>query len=235
MHFDAFLVTCEHASNAVPVRWRGPFAETPDVLETHRAWDPGALKLATEFAREFDAPLFKGQVTRLLVDLNRRETGKGVLSDFSRQFDPEKRVALLNLYHRPYRVAVLDAVNHLLRDHRRLLHVSCHSFTPVLDGQTRSAEIGLLFDPRRKPEDTLCKAWRKALAAALPKHRTKLNYPYKGTSDGMTTWLREQFSARRYAGIEIELNQSFAAQGPASWAHVRGALKDTLRACLRSG
>lgn len=233
MNFDAFIVTCEHASNAVPVRWRGPFADTPEVLDTHRAWDPGALVLAREFAREFDAPLFKGQVTRLLVDLNRRETGKGVLSDFSRQFDPEKRVQLLNLYHRPYRVAVLDAVQHLLRDHRRLLHLSCHSFTPVLDGQTRSAEIGLLFDPRRKPENQLCLAWRKTLAAALPGQRVKLNYPYKGTSDGMTTWLREQFPAGKYAGIEIELNQSFTMQPPTQWAQVRQALKETLRHCLR--
>lgn len=235
MTFDAFLITCEHASNAVPVRWREPFADTTQVLESHRAWDPGALVLAGEFARLLDAPLFKGQVTRLLVDLNRRETGKGVLSDHSRQFDLEKRVALLNLYHRPYRVAVLDAVTDRIRAGRKLLHLSCHSFTPVLDGQTRTAEIGLLFDPRRKPENALCKAWRKAMAAALPKHRIKLNYPYKGTSDGMTTWLREQFPATRYAGIEIELNQSFAMQPAARWADVRQALKSTLRACLRSG
>jgi hypothetical protein len=52
MTFDAFIVTCEHATNAVPVRWREPFADTPEVLETHRAWDPGALVLAGEFSRQ---------------------------------------------------------------------------------------------------------------------------------------------------------------------------------------
>jgi predicted N-formylglutamate amidohydrolase len=234
MNFDAFIITCEHATNAVPVRWREPFADAPEVLETHRAWDPGALLLANDFSRTLKAPLFKGQVTRLLIDLNRRETGKGVTSEFSRQFDLEKRVQLLNLYHRPFRVAVLDAVTHLTSAGKNVLHLSCHSFTPVLDGKTRNAEIGLLFDPGRAGENALCHKWQEALADELPRHRTKLNYPYKGTSDGMTTWLRERFPAEAYAGIEIEMNQSFAAKPATQWAEVRQALKATLRAVLRS-
>lgn len=235
MRFDAFLVSCEHASNAVPVRWRGPFTAAPGVLDTHRAWDPGALVLARELAERFDAPLFAGQVTRLLVDLNRREAGKGVFSEFSRQFEPERRLHLLNLYHRPYRVAVLDAARHLLRGRGRLLHLSCHSFTPVLDGQVRKAEIGLLFDPRRRLEAGLCSVWRPALKAALPGYRVRLNHPYKGTSDGVTTWLRRELGPARYAGIEIELNQSFATGAAARWAGVRRALIETLGAICGAG
>lgn len=228
MSFDAVIITCEHATATVPVRWREPFRAGMQILDTHRAWDPGAMVLARQLARHFDAPLFRGLVTRLLVDLNRREDAGAVFSEYSRQFTPEQRTLLLNLYHRPFRVAVQDAVEDHVRRGRSVLHLSCHSFTPVLDGRERSAEIGLLFDPARTGENRLCRAWQTALRKALPDARVKLNYPYRGTSDGMTTWLRQRYPARRYAGIEIELNQKFAAGTPDDWAVTRRALIQTL-------
>ena len=39
--------------------------------------------------------------------------------------------------------------------------------------------------------------------------RIRLNYPYLGRADGMTTWLRKQYTQTQYLGIEIELNQAF--------------------------
>jgi len=233
MIFDAFVVSCEHASHAVPVRWRQPFAATPEVLHTHRAWDPGALTLARYFARALKAPLFCGQVTRLLVDLNRRANTRAVFSEFSRRLPPQQRQHLLHLYHWPYRVLVQHAVAELLAAGRKVLHLSCHSFTPVLDGKTRQTEIGLLFDPKRPGENSLCRNWQQALATALPKHRTRLNDPYRGTSDGVTTWLRGLFAPDQYAGIELELNQAFAASPADRWLSVRHGLLRTLHSSLR--
>lgn len=230
--FDTFLVTCEHASNAVPVRWRAPFEGLAHVLQTHRGWDPGALALAQEFAADLHAPLFAGQVTRLLVDLNRREDNRAAFSDFTLELNPEQRVQLLNLYHRPYRVRVRNVVDEAAESDARLLHLSCHSFTPELDGVKREAEIGLLFDPDRPLEAELCPRWQEALLRALPGTRVRLNYPYLGTDDGVTTWCRELARADQYAGIEIELNQAFAALPPGHWAATRRALLRTLRACL---
>jgi hypothetical protein len=40
------------------------------------------------------------------------------------------------------------------------------------------------------------------------------NYPYRGTADGFTTYLRRQFSARKYLGIELEVNQSLLGRQP---------------------
>lgn len=224
----ALVVTCEHATNYVPVRWRRAFQGETVVLNTHRAWDPGALALARELTNELRAPLFCGQVTRLLVDLNRRVDSPAVFSEFSRKLNGDQRRLLLHLYHWPYRVAIQDAVAENLRQGRDVLHLSCHSFTPVLDGETRQAEIGLLFDPKRRPEAALCTRWMNELSAALLNHRVRASYPYKGTSDGMTTWLRGQFPADRYIGVEIELNQSFAALPPRRWAEVRRTLRNAL-------
>lgn len=229
----ALLITCEHATNYVPVRWRAAFARKEEALFTHRAWDPGALVLAEELVAQFDAQMFRGQVTRLLVDLNRRVESKDVFSEFSRALDADKRKLLLHLYHWPFRIAVQDAVAEHIRNGRGVLHLSCHSFTPVLKGKKRNAEIGLLFDPRRKPEAALCGAWQRKLTRALPDCRVRANYPYRGTSDGTTTLLRKQFPANRYSGIEIELNQAFAAKPPGEWAEVRRALVDCVQGACK--
>jgi hypothetical protein len=38
----------------------------------------------------------------------------------------------------------------------------------------------------------------------------RFNYPYLGKADGFTTFMRKQFP-KNYIGIEIEVNQKFAA------------------------
>lgn len=222
--FDALLVSCEHASNSVPARWRKSFAADEAVLETHRAWDPGALILARELAAELKAPLHQGEMTRLLIDLNRRESSKAVFSAFTPQSAHEELLA----YHHKYRDAVLHDA---MRLKGRLLHVSCHSFTPELKGQVRNAEIGLLYDPRVKLERAKADAWHETLGAALPDMRIRRNYPYKGTSDGITTWLRKQ--RKNYAGFEIELNQSFSATRASSWSAVRRAVVESIARLMR--
>ena len=34
-----------------------------------------------------------------------------------------------------------------------------------------------------------------------------MNQPYKGSSDGLTTYLRNKFETSQYLGIELEVNQ----------------------------
>ena len=235
MNFDALIITCEHATNYVPVRWRSLFAKARGVLQTHRAWDPGALVLAGQIAAQLGAPLYRSLVTRLLADLNRRVDSPEVFSRYSRGLDATQLRLLLHLYHWPFRIAVQDAVAEAVRGGRRVLHVSCHSFTPVLKGKRRGADIGLRFDPARKPEAALCKAWQRRLARALPGMRVMLNSPYKGTSDSTTTWLRKQFPLAQYAGIELELNQKFASREADKWTRVRTEVCGLVASIARSG
>jgi predicted N-formylglutamate amidohydrolase len=111
---------------------------------------------------------------------------------------------------------------------RAVLHLSCHSFTPVLDGKERQAEIGLLYDPARNSEAAFSHELRKRLKFSLPGWRIRMNYPYRGTSDGVTSWLRESLSNEVYTGIEIELNQAFAAKPAKEWAQARKALTQAI-------
>ena len=71
---------------------------------------------------------------------------------------------------------------------------------------TRDADIGFLYDPARRYERKFCREWRKKLVANKDLWRVRMNYPYRGTADGLTTYLRKKMKGT-YLGIEVEINQ----------------------------
>ena len=99
----------------------------------------------------------------------------------------------------------MTAIEKEINDEKEVLHLSIHSFTPELDGIVRNTDIGLLFDPIRKTEKKFCKKWKAEIKQGSSL-RVRNNYPYKGTADGFTTFLRKQFP-EKYRGIELEINQ----------------------------
>jgi len=87
-----------------------------------------------------------------------------------------------------------------------VIHVASHSFTPVLDGDVRTADVGLLYDPRRRGEARLCARWRTAIRQCAPDLNVRRNYPYAGKADGFSAWLRRRFPAAAYVGVELKIN-----------------------------
>lgn len=201
------LLTCEHASNAVPRAYADSFPRDGRVLRSHRGYDAGAIAVARHLSRTLRAPLYCGSVSRLIVDLNRSLRHRHLHSEFLVDFDREARAALVERYHRPHWSAVERHVAARVRRGVWLVHVAVHTFTPALRGEVRNADIGLLYDPRRRREVNLCRSWKAILAEAAPELRVRFNYPYRGGADGLTTYLRRCFPAGAYVGIEIELNQ----------------------------
>jgi predicted N-formylglutamate amidohydrolase len=227
-----FVVTCEHGGNTVPPRYRDLFVGAERDLASHRGWDRGARTLAAQLARILDAPLIAATTTRLLVDLNRSEDHHDVLSEFTRPLTGAARERIFDMYYRPYRDAVRAAIDTHFDAGARVIHISAHSFTPVLRGVVRDADIGLLYDPRRKREVALCHALATAVNNEMPALRIRRNYPYRGDTDGLTTTLRGEYHARDYAGIEIELNQKLlqrADGGRAALAAICRAVQSLAR------
>ena len=229
---DALIITCEHGGNGVPRDLVAAFKPIRGMLSTHRGWDPGALDLARQLARRLDAPLFHSTTSRLVVDLNRSETHPRVLSRLSAALPTTAREALLDRLYRPFREEVAAAVHGSIRRRRKVVHISVHSFTPILAGKKRKADIGLLFDPVRADERRIAEAWRSAIGRLDPKLRVRMNYPYRGTSDGHTTSLRGRFQPDRYIGIELEVNQAIVRAGGRKWAAARSVLIDALALAL---
>lgn len=234
------LITCEHAGREVPTAayaaLRGLIPAS--VLRVHRGYDPGALELAVLLQAVLrrgqvavDSRLHVNAVTRLVVDLNRSPTNPAVFSRWTSALDERTRARLLTGLHVPFRAACLRDAHRVLRANgRRLLHVSVHSFTPVLRGERRKVDVGFLFDPSRGFERRVVDAWMDRLAAYEPRLRLRRNQPYKGTDDGHTTHLRTVFGDERYAGIEIEVNQRFVRAGASTrrWTRLQQAIARSL-------
>ena len=226
------LLSCEHASNALPAAWRGLFPAQQALLYSHRGLDIGALEAARRLARALDAPLLAARWSRLLVDLNRSSGHPRLFAPQVRALPAVAREEILARCYRPYRDALRARVATAMASGQRVVHVSVHSFTPVLDGVTRRCDIGLLYDPARLREKSLCLRWQQALGMHDAGLVVRRNYPYRGTADGLVTTLRREFPPGHYAGIELEINQRHALGPRAAWLHLLDGLAATLAASL---
>ena len=211
------MLTCEHASNRLPAAFKK--AIPAEVLKTHRAYDIGALAVFRKLVK-FAKPEFycEGKYSRLFVDLNRTITNKSAFSEYYEQIDKataSKVKAQATAYWSEYRAAIEKFVDSALKPKTRaaksepeIVHLGIHSFTPELNGKVRNADIGILYDPSRPQECELAQVIKDEIKRLYPTMKVRFNYPYKGTSDGLTTTLRKKFGPR-YAGLEIEINQKF--------------------------
>lgn len=201
------LVTCEHGGNEVPEDLAPRFRGLGALLASHRGFDPNAYDIAYALAEALDAPFFYSRVSRLVVDLNRSIWHPGIFSDAMRGLGDKQLADVLARHYAPYRQAVAEAVEQLSADGSLVVHLSVHSFTPVLDGVERTADAGILYDPARVAESRFAAAAAEALDRRLTLP-ARHNYPYLGTDDGFTTRLRGLFPESAYAGIELEWSQA---------------------------
>jgi predicted N-formylglutamate amidohydrolase len=209
---DSILIlTCEHASNKLPAAFRS--AVPAEVLRTHRAYDIGALAVFRKLVK-FAKPEFycEGKYSRLFVDLNRTLTNKSAFSDYHKQLEARdtafaaKVKAQASAYWTEYREAIEKFVKANAK--KQIIHLGIHSFTPILNGNVRNTDIGILYDPSRPQECAYARVIKDEIKRLYPAMKVRFNYPYKGTSDGLTTTLRKKFGPQ-YVGIEIEINQKF--------------------------
>lgn len=225
---DTFLITCEHGGNRIPPPYRGLFRGQRALLDSHRGFDPGALVLAKALAANFKGLILTSTVSRLLVDLNRSIGHPRAYSTVIRGAPAAMRTRIVEQYYRPYRVRAEHFVAKSVSRGRRVIHVSVHSFTPELNGKIRHADVGLLYDPRRRGEVELCGQWKASIAAQSPDLRVYRNYPYAGKGDGLASHLRLRFPPDRYVGIELEVNQAIVFAAGRGWATLRSVLVQSL-------
>jgi predicted N-formylglutamate amidohydrolase len=200
------IFTCEHGGNLIPDQYQKIFKDYQEILKTHRGYDPGALNLAQHLGKTLKAPLFYSVISRLLVELNRSLHHPDLFSPMTKALSDAGKKNIIENYYLPYRLEVENKISEFISKPEEVLHISVHSFTPVLNGQERNCDIGLLYDPKKKAESNFCKAWKLKIVKEKPPLKTRFNYPYKGISDGFTTYLRKKFT-ENYIGLELEVNQ----------------------------
>ncbi|MBS4169025.1 N-formylglutamate amidohydrolase [Parachlamydia sp. AcF125] len=227
-----FLVlTCEHGGNQVPPRWKSYFKKAGAALASHRGYDKGALELAQFVSQHLSVPLIFSTTTRLLVELNRSLHHPHLFSSWTKNLSSEEKEEILQKYYYPYRLQVEEKLLEQMKQ-GPILHLSVHSFTPVLEGVEREGEIGLLYDPKRQKEKNFARQWKQALqgnvAAGM---RVRMNYPYLGKADGLTSFLRKKWDENLYWGIELEVNQGLK-ESEKRWESLKKGILFSLRQIL---
>ena len=198
------VVVCEHASKRIPA-FLGDMGLSAEALESHIAWDPGALAVAKLMAAQMSAPLVSGGVSRLVYDCNRPPEAKGAMPLRSEDIDipanatmtPEQRQARIDNVYRPFSQALSD----MIAQHKASLRlmVTVHSFTPVYLGQKRAVELGILHGADDR--------FAKAMMADQPKgaaYVTLLNEPYSA-ADGVAHTLDAQAAPNGLLNVMIEV------------------------------
>lgn len=197
------VLTCEHASNRLP--GEAALGAGEAMLATHRGYDLGARQLSQILLKRLGGELVASRYSRLYVDLNRHEDDPECIPEQmddvplpGNRLSAAERRRRLEQVHRPYHDAVDQAVRKALAHNRRAFLFSVHSFTPVLHGQPRAMEVGVLFDRHERV------ARRLVQNLATVGFTVEENQPYSGL-DGLI------YSAHRHGGthqipyLEIEV------------------------------
>ena len=202
------ILSGEHCGNVIPKKYTQYFQKEPEILSSHRGYDIGSFDLF-KFLLPLASFSHYNLTSRLLIEVNRSVHHKDLYSEFSKNLsEDEKNELLRNVYHN-YRDCLEKQIKTYLDKGEFVLHLSVHSFTPVLNNIRRKCDLGLLFDPSRVIEKQFCTEFKRNLSVENPSLIIRHNYPYLGKADGFTTYLRKQFK-KNYAGIELEVNQNFA-------------------------
>lgn len=196
------LLTCEHASPAVPPEYHD-LGLAAAQLRDHIGWDIGAAIVTEELGRQFGAPAVLSAASRLLVDCNRDladadlipAASCGVSIPGNLAVDDDERAERLARFYQPYH----QAIDVQARRHPRAVLLSVHTFTPELHGRPRPFDVGVLFDEHSDLARTL------AAGVSAAGFSVRLNEPYSGF-DGLIFSARShgRRHARRY--VELEIN-----------------------------
>ena len=216
-----FVLVCEHACNYIPPEMDG-LGLDESALQSHIAWDPGALSLAREMSRLLDSPLVSQNVSRLVYDCNRAPMSASAILATSEIYQipgnavlsPSERAFREKMYYDPFRTALSGVLDLRLADSPAILTV--HSFSPVYAGVQRELDIGLIDDG----DDRLSCAMFSAICSKAD-FDVRRNEPYR-REDGVTHTLAEHAVPNGLLNVMIEVRSDLitASSSPLAMAEL---------------
>ncbi|WP_420405671.1 N-formylglutamate amidohydrolase [Nisaea sp.] len=234
----AAIVVCEHASNHIPADLRGLGCDEA-VRQSHVAWDPGALPVASIMASMLDAPLVAATISRLVYDCNRPPEAESAMPAVSEIYDvpgnagltETQRAERAERIYFPFRDALKSVIDGRLAGGRRPAIVTVHSFTPSYRGIERPFDLGILHDADTRLADTMLD--QPESLAGLDVRR---NEPY-GPDDGVTHTLKVHALPHGLLNVMIEIRNDIiraAAQQRAMAERLSGVVARALELCAAS-
>ena len=203
------VLTCEHASYAVPAAYQG-LGLGSEEIRRHIGWDIGARTVVESLSQSLDAPAVCAGYSRLLIDCNRdlrdhdlivpesdgtRVPGNQGLSEAERQKRSE-------WFYQPYHAAIDRLL--ISKGAVRPTLLSLHSFTPVLGRKERPFDLGILFD---QYADLAREVGQRLHHCG---YRVRYNEPYSGL-EGLIFSAHSHGSRHGLVYLELEINNSLIA------------------------
>lgn len=230
-----FLLTGDHAGNAVPAKLGG-LGVAGGELSRHIGIDIGVRGMGEALATLLDAPFIHQPYSRLVIDCNRDpaiDEAIPAVADGTRvcgnegvsAMDRQRRIAEI---HTPYHAAIAALLAQRADRGQRTILLALHSFTPVLGGVRRPWDVGVLH-------------WQGDVIFALRllralREETGLtvgdNAPYVMDATDHSVPRHAFARALPYAEIEVRQDLIGDAAGQAHWAELiahaarRAALAD---------
>jgi predicted N-formylglutamate amidohydrolase len=222
-----FLLIADHASNRVPTDIN--LGIDPALLTAHIALDIGVAPLGRALCAALTCPGILGNISRLVVDLNREEDAPHIIPTSSdghsipgNTLSDDARAARIARYWTPYHDRVTAQI---ARQKPRLL-ISLHSFTPQLATKPEEArpwQIGILYNE----ED---RAARQAIPA-LEAQGVLVGdqQPYSGKLLNATMNRHGEANGIAYLGIEMRQDLIGDTTGVAHWCAVLAPIIASLK------
>jgi len=225
---SAFMFLADHAGQTIPAALNDlglPAVE----INRHIGWDIGIAAVTLELAQRLDAVAILQSYSRLVVDCNRPldsptlipEISDGTCIPGNRGLNSAQRQQRIAAIHAPYHARIsaeLDA-----RQHAGLptLLIMMHSFTPVMNNETRPWHAGVLYHRDAR--------LAKALQAALQAEGLCVgdNQPY-AVSDATDYAVPVHGEQRALPHVALEIRQDLITQPDDQQAWV-GRLETSLR------
>lgn len=152
-HGDApAILICDHASNRIPRSLR-QLGVSDEVLQQHVAYDLGSAAVARQLSKLMNAPLWRSNYSRMIIDCNRfpddptsiPAMSDGIAIPGNQQLTDEKVTQRAEEFFYPYHEQIAAGIDAKQNTGVIPVMVSVHSFTPFFAGHERPWHVGVLW------------------------------------------------------------------------------------------
>lgn len=217
--------SCEHATCAVPEPWRELFRGHEEAVVSAEGWEPGALNLAQGFSINFRTPLAHGEVTRLLIDLEK--DGDARWSRVSSPLTDAQKAKLCDRHLRPFRDAVHSKIKEALRRESLVVHVL------IRVGLAEEGVVSLETVDGDLMAGRVANSWAQELRSGDESMPASAVCVPSVSAVGMS--LREEFGVEHLAVVVLRVSQSYFLESrPWRWPRAKKRLIESLEVTIKA-
>ncbi|MAR87966.1 MAG: hypothetical protein CMM17_06680 [Rhodospirillaceae bacterium] len=223
------LFTSDHNGSAIPTKLKNlgvPLNE----LRRHVAYDIGIDAVAHALSARFNATLIVANYSRLVIDCNRHPGSAGSIPSVSDNtvVPGNKNLSDDDIKSREdeifdaYHSSVGNRISIMRSENKNPILISLHSFTPVIGGQFRPWEIGILFKDDERLSAPLINKLREQKDLNIGD-----NKPYSGSEPaGYTVDYHVEPLSLPSVAVEFRQDLIEFETGAVRWANIFGDALD---------